>query len=140
MAYIVDGPDGLTLIDPEGYVVMMAVSKHNCKLTFEANADRVMYFRNRAVELDKTPNDVVIVVSNVDDKNGRMLADALMPGFDWQSIRDNDQVPFARGLAVREGIQEFLNILDAEASKKLVDFPSEQLAVVVVDHGTCEVF
>jgi len=140
MAHIEHGPDGLVLIDPEGYGVMMTVGKHNCKLTFEANADRVAYFRNRAVELDKTPSDVVIVVANVDDRNGKILADALMPGFDWQSIRDQDQVPFARGLAVRAGIQEFLNIFDTQASKKLGEFQTEQLAVVVVDYGTCEVF
>lgn len=141
MAHIEEGPNGeMILVDPEGYGVMMAVAKHNCSLTLEANADRVAHFRNRAIELGRTSDDVVIVIANVDDTHGNILADALMPGFDWQSIRDQGQVPFARGLAGRDGVQGFLKLVDGQADQKLSQFKSNELAVVVVDHGTCEVF
>jgi hypothetical protein len=141
IAQVVEGPDGkLVLIDPVGFAVMMAVAKHNCKLTLEANADRVSHFRQRAVDLGKTTDDVVIVVANVDTQFGCDLASMLMPGFNWQEIRDRGEVPFARGLAGREGLQEFLQIVDVSASNKLREFTSEEIAVVVVDFDTCEVF
>lgn len=62
--------------------------------------------------------------------------DALMPGTDWQAIRDQGQVPFARGLAGREG-QGMLDFLDAEAAGKR---HMNDLAVVVVDYEVADVF
>ncbi|HEA84359.1 MAG TPA: hypothetical protein ENI04_00005 [Candidatus Wildermuthbacteria bacterium] len=61
-----------------------------------------------------------------------------MPGHNWQEIRDQDEVPFARGLAMREGIQEALGTFDDEAAAKLQDMID--VAVVVVDYGVAEVF
>lgn len=39
---------------------------------------------------------------------GGALADILMPNHDWQRYRDAGKTPIARGLAPKEGIQEFL--------------------------------
>ena len=128
----------LVLIDPECVAVARAVGKHNCKATLEMNADRVTHFRNRATERGDSDNDILIVLANVDDRNGAELASMLMPGHDWQQYRDRGEIPFARGLAGREGVQSFLEIVDTEAAKKLK--ASEGLAVVVVDHGVAEVF
>jgi len=61
-----------------------------------------------------------------------------MPCHNWQEIRDRGEVPFARGLAVRDGIQEALGAFDKDAAKKLEDMT--EIAVVVVDHGVAEVF
>ena len=47
-------------------------------------------------------------------------------------------VPYARGLAQREGIQEMLNVIDKEAGEKLEAL--DGVGVVVVDHGVAEVF
>lgn len=141
MAHIEEGPNGeLILVDPVGHAVMMGVAKHNCSLTLEIHADRVAYFRQKAVELGKKSDDVVIIIANVDDRYGNIVANALMPGTDWQPVRDQNQIPFARGLAGRDGIQAFLKLADQAADQKLLQFKSEELAVVVVDHGTCEVF
>ncbi|KKT17798.1 MAG: hypothetical protein UV98_C0001G0001, partial [Parcubacteria group bacterium GW2011_GWB1_43_6] len=60
------------------------------------------------------------------------------PGHNWQEIRDKGEVPFARGLAMREGIQEVLGTFDKEAATKLQSM--RDVAVVVVDHGVAEVF
>ena len=102
------------------------------------NADRVEHFKQRAIERGLGAEEVVITLINVDDVHGSVLADALMPGFDWQSIRDRGEVPFARGLAAREGLQEFLEITDLEASTKLRE--AQALSVIVVDRGVAEVF
>lgn len=78
------------------------------------------------------------MILNVDDVHGGPLADALMPGHNWQEIRDCGEVPFARGLAMRDGIQNAISAFDEEAATKLKDMTD--VAVVVVDRGVAEVF
>lgn len=128
----------LVLDDPQAVAVFRAVSKHNCRGTFNINEDRVVHFKNRMAERGLSADQVVIVLVNVDDVNGGPLADALMPGTDWQQIRDQGQVPFARGLAGRPGIQDIIADFDKEAAEKLAVMSAP--AVVVVDHGVAEVF
>lgn len=126
------------LDDPEALAIMRVVSKHNCQNTFEMNKDRIEHFRNRMIETEKFPKDVVIVVINVDDVFGCLLANVLMPDFNWQEIRDRGEIPIARGLASRDYIQFFLNIIDSDAAKKLLEI--NEVAVVVVDYGVAEIF
>ena len=138
-AYITQNNAGeLILIDPVGAAVANAVNKSNCRVTLDLNADRVSHFKRRMAERNYNGNDVVIVLLNADDTNGRVLADMLMPGHDWQQYRDRGEVPFARGLAGREGIQAALCVIDRDAANKLNAI--QGVAVVVVDHGTAEVF
>ena len=132
----VDGQ--LVLDDPVAVAVISAVEKHNCRNTLEMNADRVEHFKRRLTERGMTPDQAVIVLLNVDDVHGGPLADALMPGHNWQEIRDKGEVPFARGLAMRDGIQEALSAFDKDAATKLQSI--SDVAVVVVDHGVAEVF
>ncbi|MBI1960762.1 MAG: hypothetical protein HYS43_00585 [Candidatus Liptonbacteria bacterium] len=132
----VDGQ--LVLDDPDAVAVIRAVEKHNCRNTFELNADRVVHFKHRLAERGMTADQAVVVLLNVDDVHGGPLADALMPGYNWQEIRDRGEVPFARGLAMREDIQGVLGTFDKEAAEKLQGMT--EIAVVVVDHGVAEVF
>jgi len=133
---VVDGQ--LVLDDPEALGMIRAVAKHNCKLTLEANTERLVHFRKRLLERGDKPEDVLMVILMVDDPHGGALADMLMPGMDWQAFRDRGEVPVARGLAGREGVQAALEAFDIEAAKKLRDMKS--YAVVVVDQGVAEVF
>ena len=128
----------LVLDAPAAMAVIQAVGKHNCKNTLELNADRVEHFKRRLAERGMTAKQAVIVLLNIDDVHGGPLADVLMPGFNWQEIRNRGEVPFARGLAMRKYIQKVLGIFDKEAAKKLRGMTD--VAVVVVDHGTAEVF
>ena len=128
----------LVLDDPVAVAIVNAVEKHNCRNTLELNADRVIHFKQRVVERGLTVANMVIVLLNVDDVHGGPLAEILMPGFNWQEIRDRGEIPFARGLVVREGIQEALQLFDKEAADKLRKMTD--LAVVVMDHGVAEVF
>ena len=133
---VIDGQ--IVLIDPHAAAMIVAINKHNCKSLFDLNAERMEYFKNRITEKELTPKDVVITCINVDDHNGKVIADILMPGYDWQAIRDQGQTPVARGLAKRDGIQEILEVFDKEAAKKLKE--TEGVAVVVVDQGVAEIF
>jgi hypothetical protein len=128
----------LVLDDTDALALMRAVSKHNCQNTLELNADRVEHFKRRLAERDMTSDQAVIVLLNVDDVHGGPLADILMPGHNWQEIRDRGEVPFARGLAGRDGIQEALDTFDQEAGARLRDMAG--VAVIVVDYGVAEVY
>ena len=133
----VDGQ--LILDDPDAAEMFRAVEKHNCRATFDLNVDRVIHFKQRLSELGKTAADTVIVVINVDDIHGGPLAEALMPGHDWSEYWARGEVPFARGLAEREGIQQAIEIFDKEAAAELRDM-SDNVAVVVIDRGVAAIF
>lgn len=128
----------LVLDDPEAIAVIRAVEKRNCLNTLVMNADRVAHFKQRLSDRGMTPDQAVIVILNVDDVHGGPLADALMPGHNWQEIRDRGEVPFARGLAMRDGIQNAIGTFDEEAAAKLKNMTD--VVVVVVDRGVAEVF
>jgi hypothetical protein len=128
----------LVLDDPDAMAVINTVNKLNCQATLEMNADRVKHFQNRLTERGLTADQAVIVVIKVDDIHGGPLAEILMPGYDWQSIRDKGEVPFARGIAERNGIEEALDTFDKEAAAKLHGM--KDTAVVVVDYGVAEIF
>ena len=128
----------LVLEDPVAAQVIEVVNKQNCRNTLDLNTDRVEHFKRRLADRGLTPAQAVIVLLNVDDVHGGPLAEVLMPGHNWQEIRDRGEVPFARGLAMRDGIQEVLSTFDKEAAEKLRSM--DGVAVVVVDHGVAEVF
>ena len=132
----VDGQ--LVLDDPDALAMIRVVNKHNCKTMFELNRDRVDHFVKRMKDGGRSPSSVVIVLINVDDVHGGPIAEALMPGHDWQEYRDRGELPVARGLAGREGIEAVLADFDKEAAVKLK--VTKGIAVVVVDHGVAEIF
>jgi hypothetical protein len=132
------------LDDPTADGVATAVKHHNnrialqtCKNMFEINAERVAYFKNRIVELNKSPNDFAIVLLNVDDHHACLLADILMPGYNWQQFRDQGMVPIARGLVDRKWMQEIVSSIRPEAGNKMKFIHT---VVVVMDACTVDVF
>ena len=128
----------LVLDDPAALGMIRAVEKHNCKATFDMNAERVAHFKGRLEVLGLDPKEWVIVLLNVDDAHGALIADVLMPGHDWQAYRDAGQIPFARGIAGRSGIQDVVRSFDEEAAEKLNSLTVA--SVVVVDRGVAEVY
>jgi len=140
--------DGVAVLhDPAAEGVMAAVDAHNydiakanCVRMFNLNADRIAHFKGRAATLGRSDQEVVIVIINVDDVHGMLMVDNLMPGQDamWQNFRDKGEIPVARGLAGRADIQKCIDLIDKIAAEKMRSLPG--LLVVVVDHGTAEVF
>lgn len=141
-AYVTEVDGQVVLVDPMACAMIDAISQHNkslCRSTLEAQMDRVQHFLKRIREMNRLPCEVVIVLLNVDDSTGGMVADILMPGYDWQQFRDRGEIPFARGLAGREGLQRVLDELDPPEGQKLREAWAVN-AVVVMDHGQAEVF
>ena len=139
IAYVEQIGEETVLRDPTASALIAITGKHNCTTTRDANVDRIVHFKNRVRELAKTPQEVVIVILNVDDAHGGAMADVLMPNYNWQEIRDKGETPFARGLVDREWATEALSLFDNGASEKLQSM-SDQLCIVVVDYGVAEVF
>lgn len=141
-AYVKEVNGELVLVDPVAAGIIQAVNMYNgdnCRRTLEMQVDRVVHFTRRIRDLKKNPMEVTVVLLNVDDELGGALADILMPGHDWQAYRDCGEVPFARGLAGREGIQEMLDEVCPEEGKKLRE-AGPVVTVVVMDHGAVRVF
>lgn len=135
-AYINDRGE---LVDPHAVAIIAAVEQHACREMLKTlHAERVAHFARRIAELGRDPSEVVIVVLNVDDPVGGLLAAALMPGHDWDAIRAQGQVPFARGLATREPLQEMLDAAEPDAGAALRAISG--VAVVMMDRGVviCE--
>jgi hypothetical protein len=130
----------LVLDDPDALGMVQAVEAHNrragCRNTLQLQRDRVNHFIERA-RIRGSEDDVAIVLINADTSLGRPIADALMPGANWQAFRDQGQVPFARGLAMREGIEKMIrHINPAEADA--LNRPG--LPIIVIDHESIAVF
>lgn len=129
----------LVLDDPDALGMIKAVGQANCKETLSTQLDRVQHFVRRIDERGLTTDDVVIGLLNVDDPHGGPLADILMPDYDWQAVRDRGEIPFARGLAHRAGIQGAVDLVDTNVGARLRAIRGNP-AVVVMDHGVVEVF
>ena len=134
MSATVEIRDGqVVLVDPEAESAMRVVAEHNLRSTLKWHGERAAHFMRRAHERGLCGSDVVIVALGVDDPLGGVLAAGLMPGHDWQAYRNRGEVPYARGLAGREGIQAFLDEFAPRAAEALR--AHDGLAVVVVDLG-----
>jgi hypothetical protein len=123
--------------DPIVAMIQM-MEKENCRTTFQLHSDHIAHLKNRMVERGLTPAEAVIAIMNVDDVNGDVIANVLMPNFDWQAIRAGGGIPFAKGLFKREGFQDLLGTFDVPAAEKLKNMTDA--AVVVIDHTVAEVF
>ena len=85
--------------------------------TLNAHAERVIHFMHRIAELGMTAEECMIVIFNVDDPNGSILAEMTMPGQDWQSYRDAGMTPYARGLVSRPDMQTALDRLSPNVGR-----------------------
>ncbi len=133
----VDGQ--IVLHDPDAVAVVQVLNKQACYHTYMMQQERVAHFAERMAARGDDPGEVVITLINVDDPHGGPLAEALMPGHDWQAYRDRGEVPFARGLAERRGIKDVLDIFAPEAAQKLEGLAGK-VCCVVVDYTTAEVY
>ena len=138
IATIREVDEQIILDDPQALEFINAIKSHQCFETLKLHSERVVHFKKRVKELNRTPDDTVLTIANVDDEKGALFTQMLMPNIDWQVFRDRGEIPFSRGLAVREGVQDFLDTVDPKVADKLRSWKG--LAVVIVDHDTFEIF
>lgn len=136
-ARVTRADDGtLVLVDPDAAAVAEAVARHNCEAFLALNADRVEHFLRRAATLRaEGRRDLCLVILDVDDSLGSELADVLMPGYDWQAIRDRGEKPVARGLVTLSGMVDVFEQVAAQHATALKACPRDHLPVVVMTGG-----
>ena len=128
----------LVLDGTQALEMARAIAKANCRGSLLLNAERIPNFKNKIIELKIAPQQAVIVLASVNDKNGEALAEVLMPGYDWQALRNLRQIPYARGLVAKRSLLGFLDAIDRAAADALRK--ATQTCIVVIDHGVAEVF
>jgi len=129
------GSDGPIIPDPSESLTKEQLEKTQAAMDlFKGNAERMKHFKRRVEELGRSGKDTVITLIDVDDPVGKVLADMLMPGHDWQRYRDAGEIPVSRGLAAKDAIPEFL--VDAGyrlAANELLS--TDDLRAVVLSSG-----
>ncbi len=125
------------LEDPIAYEMFKTAAKINCRNTVLLHKERIFYFINRIKELKHIPESILINIINVDAMYGKELADVLMPNYEWNEIRNQGQVPFARGLSKREGMIDIIYYLDSKVAERITKIKT---AIFVCDHGVVECF
>lgn len=138
--YVTKINDELVLVDQQACEIIKTINRINCEKTYDLNLDRINHFKQRFIDRQDNPEDVCIVIINVDDCYGKEISDILMPNVNWQEYRDRDEVPFARGLASKPFVVAYIDeyIMNSNAAKALNDM--QTLAVVVIDSQNVEIF
>ena len=110
-----------------------------CHAFLADSIPRLAHFAQRAIARGGPTERLAIVVLEIDDSLGSALADRLMPGYDWQAIRDRGETPVGRGLVMREGIEDVVEAYDPKLARAVREVPAGQLPVVIVAGGTIAV-
>lgn len=129
----------IVLNDPVAVSIWQVLTDPDRKDAYEQSKDRVGHFVKRMEELGKSPELTVIVLLQVDDTVGGMLADALMPGHNWNEIRGRGEEPYARGLASREPIRRILETVYPDAAQILAK-NMNKTCVVMVSYSSATIF
>lgn len=136
--FIVDRDGTVILVDPVAEGVISVIAAHNRKEALKAmvrdHGEAIDRFAARALERGMLPAETLIVILSVDDPLGGPLAEALMPGADWNQYRARGEKPYARGLAPRGPIREVLKDLHGGALARSLD-EIAGAAILVVDGG-----
>lgn len=104
---------------------------------FNLNAGRLSELAWRAVFVKNLRrNTFFIICIDYDDPAWRDLADALMPGHDWQSYRDRGERPVARGSVMTSGVGDYLKeVVPAIAAAFDLRLADDQALAVVLAAG-----
>lgn len=137
---IVHEVDGkLILEDPFAVAVIRGINIAKCNTVHEYNSNRIQHFKERLLFKKLPVSEWLIIIANVDDQHGKVVANALMPGYDWDQYRSIGQVPYARGLTTRVYIQSVLDVIDPVAAEELRAV-TDKVITVVIDAGIAVVF
>jgi hypothetical protein len=123
---------------PASVALHKSIAKYGCCSTFDQNAEHILRLKACFDQRRLRPTEAVIAIINVKDVHGSHIAELLMGEFKQQEILGTDEIPYARGLMMRDSMQEAVEVFDQEAGTKLRGMT--ELAVVVIDHGVAEVF
>lgn len=139
-AYVTVENGQVILHDPAAEGVIAAIEAHNrgisyekCQKIFELNAEGIERFKRRFTEKGYDPKEYCIVIVQVDSPYGGPISDILMPGHDWQAVRNQGMEPIARGIADREFMRGAIAQFDQRAAEKNNRLKDDLVVIVVAD-------
>lgn len=104
----------------------------------DMNLHHVLYFKMLMEEQELSPDKVVIVVADYDDKYGRRFAKMILPGFNWQAFKDQGGEPLALGLACRKKASKEIKRINPQLLFDLAGV--KETPVVVIAEKAADIF
>ena len=101
-------------------------------LLFYQNKDRLEHMAFIATKKGMAPKDFLTIAIDVDNPYWNDLVETLVPGQDWQEIRDRGEKPVARGTVCTEGIIDYLCHVCPDIASGLRSEPPQGLVRAVV--------
>ncbi len=80
---------------------------------YNINRDRLAELALRAKAKETKESKFVVICIDANDSTWTPLVDILMPGHDWQSMRNRGEHPFARGVVPRGLVEEVAKMYPA---------------------------
>lgn len=118
----------------------MNASEESRQILYDLNRQRLAELAFRAIQRGRKNDEIMIVCIDVDDPVWSFLVDELMPGYDWQSIRDRGEKPVARG-SVSAIMAELLSDFVPNLAQALVGPPpSGHVRVAVLGAGGASIY
>lgn len=115
----------------------VAKKRHDMFLQFY---ERLQHFAFRAQNILKKENSEVVLFCIAVDTEWRGLVDILMPGTDWQKIRDQELEPVAMG-SVTFSLAHDLIKLFPDMREILIEIPPEGFyKCIALDEGGCTIY
>lgn len=145
MPYVTMDENGQAILHDETALgVMAVVEEHNrsiagenCRIIYQENLDRVSYFQERLTTTGRSPAEYCMLIADVDDTYGGMLAELTMPGQNWDTYREAGQKPIARGLVGKHWLHNVVEKFDPRVAEQMTFI--EDFIVVVVASGIAHV-
>lgn len=107
-------------------------------ILFQQNHARLEQLAYRAVnELNLAPYSVFVICIDVDDPAWTELVDQLMPGFNWQQIRDKGQKPIARGIVEAQSTIEYIGetVPDIQNAVSAINIDGKVISIAMTAGG-----
>lgn len=108
---------------------------------FQPNRERLEHMAFRATKKGLARDEFITVAIDVDDPSWSEVVETLMPGCDWQAIRDRGEKPVARGTVLVGSIVDFLCQVCPDIAPALTgELPQGIVRAVVMADGGASVY
>jgi hypothetical protein len=103
---------------------------------FQLNKERLEHMAFKAIKKGMNPREFIAVAIDADDPYWNDLIETVMPGGDFQAIRDLGQKPVARGTLFTDGIVDYLCYVCPDVAPALTsELPPSTVRAVVLSKG-----
>lgn len=117
---------------------MSAEARH---LIFQDSRERLEHIAFKTIRKGLLPNQFLMVAIDVDDPSWTDVVEALMPGHNWQEIRDRGEKPIARGSAIAEPLVRYLSAAVPDIETALTGpLPERVVRAIVMAEGGASVY